>query len=113
MTNLIPLNQNFPFNSFMDLLWFAVMIAKWEQAKVEKVIMISWKLWCNRNEVRNGGVKKTGQAVIQGALDYLGEYQSSQVGEIMQKTKCPAAWTAPPLNAYKINVDGAIFAANK
>ena len=75
--------------------------------------MISWKLWCNRNEVRNGGVKKTGQAVIQGALDSLGEYQSSQVGEIMQKTKCPAAWTAPPLNAYKINVDGAIFAANK
>ena len=113
MTNLIPLNQNFPFNSFLDFLWFAVMIAKWEQAKVEKVIMISWKLWSNRNEVRNGGVKKTGQAVIHGALDYLVEYQSSQAGEIMQKTKCPTSWTPPPLNAYKINVDGAVFAANK
>lgn len=50
------------------------MIDKWEQEKAENVIMISWKLWTNKNEVRNDEAKKSGQAVIHGALDYLGEY---------------------------------------
>ena len=50
------------------------MIDKWEQEKAENVIMISWKLWTNKNEVRNDGAKKSGQAVIHSALDYLGEY---------------------------------------
>ena len=50
---------------------------------IEKIIMISWMLWTNRDEVRNGGVKKSGQAVIHGALNYLGEYQSGQAVKIM------------------------------
>ena len=89
------------------------MVAKWEQDTVEKIIMISWVMWNNRNEVRNGGVKKNGQSVIHGALDYLGEYQTSQAVPFMQKTKCPATWTPPPPNSYKINVDGAVFAAHE
>lgn len=89
------------------------MIDKWEQEKVENVIMISWKLWTNRNEVRNGEAKKSGQAVIHSALDYLREYQASQAGEFMQKTKCPASWFPPPPITYKINVDVAICAAEK
>ena len=31
----------------------------------------------------------------------------------MQKTKCPASWFPPPPNTYKINVDGAVCAAEK
>ena len=89
------------------------MIDKWEQEKAENVIMISWKLWTNRNEVRNGEAKKSGQAVIHSALDYLREYQASQAGEFMQKTKCLASWFPPPPNTYKINVDGAVCAAEK
>lgn len=54
-----------------------------------------------------------GSQLIHGALDYLGEYQSSQAVPFMQKTKCPATWTPPPPNSYKINVDGAVFAAHK
>lgn len=41
LANLTPLNLNLHFNSFLDLLWYAVMIAKWEQDMVEKIIMIS------------------------------------------------------------------------
>ena len=74
MSNLILVRHNFHFNSFMDFLWHTVMVAKWEQDLVEKIIMISWVMWNNRNEVRNGGVKKNGQSIIHGALDYLGEY---------------------------------------
>ena len=113
MSNLIPTRHNLHFNSFMDLLWHAVIVAKWDQELVEKIIMISWGLWNNRNEVRNGGAKKKVQAVIFGALDYLMEYQSSEAATIMQEVKCPASWSPPPPNSYKINVDGAFFAAQK
>ena len=36
------------------------MVAKWEQDLVEKIIMISWVMWNNKNEVRNGRGKKNG-----------------------------------------------------
>ena len=39
---------------------------------------------------------------------YIKQSQQS----IMQKTKFPATWT-PPHNSYKINVEGAVFAAHK
>ena len=42
-------------------------------------------------------------------LIYIKHSQQS----IMQKTKCPATWTPPPPNSYKINVEGAVFAAHK
>ena len=83
MSNLIPGRHNFHFNSFMDFLRHAIMVAKWEQDLVEKIIMISWVMWNNKNEVRNGRGKKNGQSIIHGALDYLGEYQSSQAVTIM------------------------------
>ena len=113
MSNLIPARHNLHFNSFLDLLWHAVTVAKWDQEVVEKIIMISWGFWNNRNEVTNGGAKKKVQAVIYGALDYLVEYQSSQTATIMQEVKCLASWSPPPLNSYKINVDEAVFAARK
>lgn len=60
----------------MDLLWFVMMDEQWEQLKVEKVFMIAWALWTNRNECRTGGVKKPSQVLLQGALNYLMEYQA-------------------------------------
>ena len=42
------------FGSFMDILWFVVMIAKWDRNNVEKLIVIAWALWSNRNKCRNG-----------------------------------------------------------
>lgn len=60
MSNLIPVRHNFHFNSFMDFMWHAIVVAKWEHDLVEKIVMISWVMWNNRNEVRNGRVKKNG-----------------------------------------------------
>ena len=42
MSNLIPARHNLHFYSFMDFLWHAVMVAKWDQEEVKKIIMISW-----------------------------------------------------------------------
>lgn len=48
LSNVLLVKKEFHFHYFMDFLWHAVMVAKWDQEIVEKVIMISWKLWTNR-----------------------------------------------------------------
>ena len=96
LSNLFPATKDLQFHSFMDLLWYLVMVAKWDQETIEKIIMISWKLWMHRNEVRNGGVRKNGKALIVGSLDYLGEYQSCVAVTTRQEEKRQAVW-APPL----------------
>ena len=58
----------------MDMLWYVVMVAQWEHSEVEKLIVVAWVLWSNRNECRNGGVKKSCQALLQGAVEYLDAY---------------------------------------
>ena len=60
----------------MDMLWYVVMVAQWEHSKVEKLIVAAWVLWSNRNECRNGGVKKSCKALMQGAVEYLDAYQA-------------------------------------
>ncbi|XP_050247979.1 uncharacterized protein LOC126695321 [Quercus robur] len=69
------------FGSFMDMLWYVVMVAQWEweHSDVEKLIVVAWALWSNRNECRNRGVKKSCQALLQGALEYLDAYQACVV----------------------------------
>ena len=41
---------------------------------VEKIIMIAWEMWTNRNKVRNGEDKKGSGALVNSALEYLREY---------------------------------------
>ena len=43
-----------------------------EHCQVEKLIMVAWAIWTNRNESRHGGVKKNNWALLQWSLDYLG-----------------------------------------
>lgn len=42
-----------------------------EHCQVEKLIMVAWAIWTNRNESRHGGVKKNNRALLQWLLDYL------------------------------------------
>ena len=58
------------------MLWYLVMVAQWEHREMEKLIVVAWALWSNRNECRNGGVKKSCQALLQGAVEYLDAYQA-------------------------------------
>ena len=58
LSNLFHESNGPSFNSFMDMMWYVVMEAQWEQSRVEKVIMVAWAIWTNRYESKNGGVKK-------------------------------------------------------
>ena len=74
-----------PFLCFIDqkagkkapLLWTLcgmLMVDGVEVAKAVRVVTIAWALWHNSNELRNGGKKKSGKALVQWAVDYLTEY---------------------------------------
>ena len=58
----------------MDLMWHVLKVDGVELAKAVRVVTIAWALWHNSNELRNGGEKKSGQALVQRAVDYLTEY---------------------------------------
>nr|POE75844.1 hypothetical protein CFP56_05113 [Quercus suber] len=98
------------FGSFMDMLWYVVMTAHWEHNEVEKLIVVAWALWSNRNECKNGGAKKSCQALLQGALEYLDAYQACLM--VSESPKQPAEsmkWKPSSSNHYKVNMDGAMF----
>ena len=109
LSNLFPAMRNLQFPSLMDLLWYSVMVAKWDRETIEKIVMISWKLWTHRNEVRNGGARKNERALIESALVYLEDYHSCVAVTTRKVEKKQAVWIPPPINLYKINVVGAAF----
>ena len=41
LSNLFPTTKDLQFHLFMDLLWYLVMVVKWDQETIEKIIMIS------------------------------------------------------------------------
>lgn len=112
-SNLFPTCLKVHFHSFMDMIWFGVLEAKWEQNRIEKIIMVAWVEWMNRNSVRNGGTKKSSQQLVCGALEYLPEYQEG-VREVTEPSpRSPIHWSPPLLDKFKINVDGTVFASQK
>ena len=40
-------------------------------------VTTAWALWHNRNEMRYGGVRKSGQQLIRWPSDYLREYRAA------------------------------------
>ena len=60
--------------SFQDLMWQLMMIEGIRDDQATRVVTIAWALWHNRNELRNGDVRKSGQVLVKWAMDYLAEY---------------------------------------
>ena len=71
-------------------MWQVLMVDGVEVAQVARVVTIAWPLWHNKNELRNGGEKKSGQALVQRAMDHLTEYEAAG-------------------DCFKVNVDGTTF----
>nr|XP_023875178.1 uncharacterized protein LOC111987686 [Quercus suber] len=97
--------------SFQDLLWELLLNRDAGDDQVAQAVSIAWALWHNRNELRYGGVRKSGQQLIRWASDYLREYTSA-VAQNAPGVLVPrqAAFWSPPQNGhFKINVDGAVF----
>ena len=77
------------------------------------VATIAWAMWGNRNEVQNGGKKKSGCELVQWTSRYLKEYYIALVRAATETEVTVARWAPPPPDRYKINMDGAVFKAQK
>ena len=60
--------------SFKDLTWVLLMEEDSTSEKVVKVATCAWAIWVNRNEVRMGGQRKSGLALVHNEVQYLEEY---------------------------------------
>ncbi|XP_065632123.1 uncharacterized protein LOC136068642 [Quercus suber] len=98
--NLMPPNAN--IDSFQDLLWLELMTNDAGDVKCSKLVMVAWKLWCNRNEIYHQGEAKTGLEMARSAANYLQEFWSAtETHESFAFDLC------------KINVDDALFPTKK
>ena len=55
------------FHTFMDLLWKLMMVDDWNQDNIALMVTVAWSIWCTRNEVQNGGKKKSELELVHGA----------------------------------------------
>ena len=113
LSKLFSRQMTLQFSSFMDLIWYVAMVVKWENDYVEKIIMIAWATWSNWNKVINGEDKKSNGALVDSAVEYLMEYQVYCEKPTVAQTKEQPKWRPPQHGRYKINIDGAMFAAQK
>ena len=65
--------------TFQELLWNLLMVDGVGDDQAARII--AWALWHNRNEIRHDGKRKTGQALVQQALNYLAEYEAAVEAE--------------------------------
>ena len=100
-------------NSFFDLVWHMMMFEEHNEDKLAAVVTIAWSMWTNRNEVRHGGTKKTGEALVKWSAQYLAEYRcANSLPEPVPRSQ-EVRWSPPPTTRYKLNVDGAVFKTQK
>ena len=101
--------------TFQDLMWELLINGDAGEDKVAYAVTIAWALWHNRNEVRYGGVRKSGQQISSWASDYLREYRAAtvQVAPGVSVARQVIPWSPPQNGQFKINVDGAVFSEQK
>ncbi|KAL0003498.1 hypothetical protein SO802_017279 [Lithocarpus litseifolius] len=100
-------------SSFFDLVWHLIMVEEFDEDKVATVVTIAWSIWANHNEVRHGGIKKTGAALVKWSAQYLDEYRGANSSPEPIPRSQDVKWSPPPRTRYKINVDGAVFKTQK
>nr|POE84770.1 hypothetical protein CFP56_70344 [Quercus suber] len=73
--NLLPPDANIV--TFQDLLWHELMTNDAGDIKCSKLVMVAWKLWCNRNGIFHRGEAKKGLEVARSIAQYLQEFWSA------------------------------------
>lgn len=83
--------------------------------QVAQTVTIAWALWHNRNEIRCGGVRKSGQHLSRKVSDYLMEYRAAvaQNNLAMPLPQQGASWYPSRGGHFKINVDWTVFLKQK
>ena len=101
------------FHTFMDLLWKLMMVDDWNQDNIALMVTVALSIWCTRNEVQNGGKKKFELELVHGARVLLQEYKVAILIPDKPEHNLIECWFPPEGSLYKVNVDGAVFSAQK
>ena len=84
------------------------MIESFDEEKIALVVTVTWALWCNRNKIRHGGVRKSPEAVVQWVTQYLMEYTAAMEMVAPVKQDVIVTWNPSLPSMLKINMDSAI-----
>ena len=79
-------------------------------------ITIAWALWTNRNEVIHGKLRRTSLLLVDWCRSYLEEYWATSntlLTQLTPQTQVEVKCSPLIFPLYKINVDAAIFSAQK
>ena len=73
--------------------------------------MVAWAIWNRRNNLRLGKPAAPLSELIPQAQDRLRKFKLYNFSTIIPMGRPPTSWQAPNSNTYKVNFDGALFAA--
>ena len=68
--------------------------------------------WFNQNEVKHGGIKKRGMALVQWAPQFLDEYDVAAISSHNPLMSPLVSWSPPSTSMFKIKVNGMVFSAH-
>lgn len=89
------------------------MSESYDEGDAELAVILAWAIWFNCNEVQHGGNRKSGLALVQWTCQYLQEYDEATRVDDTPVVSQVVGWSPPSRSRYKINVDGAVFSAQK
>lgn len=83
--------------------------------KIAGVVTIACALWHNRNEVRLGGARKSGMAIVNWAAQYIEEYKAAikENDALVTWSEERQVWLPLLTNCFSVNVDGVVFSKEK
>ena len=77
------------------------------------LVMTTWGIWTNRNEVNHGKSRKPTSALARWTKEYLENYVMANHFTRPYKESVEATWQPPKPPWYKANMDGAVFSQQK
>ena len=88
------------------------LIDRLTKEELELFWVQAWLAWNQQNRVVFGGNLMDPRTLNNRAVEYLTKYRHAQVQFMVIRTdrQCNETWKPPPLTAYKLNFDAAIFA---
>ncbi|XP_024171847.1 uncharacterized protein LOC112177831 [Rosa chinensis] len=103
----MPLQSSMPCH-FKD--WMLTQGKHFDNGNWERLIMLVWALWKNRNKKLWNDTTQTTQAIVVGSLTWYQKFLQVQQMQIQSQSAKPSKyWTPPPTQKLKINVDRAFL----
>lgn len=93
--------------------WLKEKLLRFNKSQLQFLGATLWMIWKDRNAEIHGEKRKPASVIVSGIRQYIDDYNKAQLLELRGCQQTQAKWLHPPLNAYKVNFDGAFKASTK